>query len=107
MNSFFIIAYLVILVTITSFCLLKANISNVMKVLLILVSFWCASAYYFHVDTLRGYPTSQIFGEGSISAIEIQKNSLELHTKYEQKARTVSGQIKSIFDVYRQEAGSE
>jgi hypothetical protein len=73
MNSFFIILYLVVLVTITSFALLKANLKNWQRVGLFLIAFWAASAYYFHIDTLRGYATSTQLGESDIVAVEIKK----------------------------------
>ena len=73
MNSFLIIIYLIILVAITSFCLIKAKLNIWMRVFLVLVAFWCASAYYFHIDSLRGYASSADFGEASVVAIEIKK----------------------------------
>ncbi len=44
---------------------------------------------------------------GEDLAIEIQKKSDELRTQYETKARQVSGNVKSIFDQYRDEANKE
>ena len=40
-------------------------------------------------------------------AEEFQKNTTDLHQKYETKARQVSGEIKTIFDNHRDEANKE
>lgn len=44
---------------------------------------------------------------GEDLAVEIQKKSDELRTQYEIKARQVSGNVKDIFDKYRDEANKE
>jgi F-type H+-transporting ATPase subunit b len=41
------------------------------------------------------------------SAVEIRKKTNELTSQYENKARKLSGEIKTIFDDYRQEANLE
>ncbi len=40
-------------------------------------------------------------------ALEEQQKSADLHRNYEEKARAVSGGIKTIFDSYREEANAE
>ena len=40
-------------------------------------------------------------------ANEEQKKSAEMHRAFEEKARGISGQIKTIFDTYRSEANQE
>lgn len=44
---------------------------------------------------------------GEDLAVEIHKKSEELRAQYETKARQVSGNVKSIFDQYRDEANKE
>lgn len=44
---------------------------------------------------------------GAELAVEIQKQSVELQNKFETKARSVGGEIKTIFDSYRDEANKE
>ncbi len=44
---------------------------------------------------------------GEELAGELQKQSVELKTQYEAKARKVSGDIKTIFDSYRDQANRE
>jgi hypothetical protein len=73
MNAFIIIAYLVVLVTLTSFTIVKAQVPNWIRLSLIVAGFWAASAYYFHIDTLRGYPTSEDVKEARMVAIEVIK----------------------------------
>ena len=75
MNAFIIIAYLVVLVTLTSFTIVKAQVPNWIRLSLIFAGFWAASAYYFHIDTLRGYPTSEDVKEARMVAIEVIKPS--------------------------------
>ena len=44
---------------------------------------------------------------GEELAIELQRQSVELISKYEIRARQVSGEIKTIFDSYRDQANKE
>lgn len=73
MNSFIIIVYFLILITLLSFALIKSNVHYLFKVLLIGASFWAGSAYYFHLNELKGYPVYAVHDEGRIVAIQIIK----------------------------------
>ncbi len=44
---------------------------------------------------------------GEDLAFEFQKKSQDLRNRYEAKARQVSGEVKTIFDEYRQQASHE
>ena len=41
------------------------------------------------------------------AAVEVQKRAADLSARYESRAREVSGEIKTIFDSYREDAGAE
>ena len=106
MSPFLIIVYLIILAGITGFCLVKADIKAWTRVFLVAVALFVSSAYYFHVDSLRGYSTTDLIEEGKVVGIEIvQPNDIDAGGIYvwmyeEIKNRTVVDKIFGINSEY-------
>ena len=80
----------------------------------VLYQFIIASFVFFALSSLVFKPYANALAErenrtkgGEEAAIELGKQSIEVRSQYEQKAREVNNQIKTIFDSFREESNRE
>lgn len=76
-ENFLIIVYLTILTCFAAIAFLENSSFSRwrLKLGIVIFALIAATGYYFHIDTLRGYPTNVVLDEASIAAIEVNRPS--------------------------------